>query len=246
MKPPNNWYNFHKTKNNLPIIIEETELKSDVFNLSEMNFTYLLDKSDSCTLKSLALKYLYSRGITDEEIIFYNLHYSPQGKYYGRIIVPFIQHGQMVSFVARTFVGDEIRLLNPVGKKDIFNLQFATSNYDHIIICEGVFDAIATGKNAIAVLGMHLSEYQIQKLYAYCHDKEIGIFFDSGKNSWNETLKLANKLSFYFENITLYKLPIEFKDPGVLNAKNFKCELKNIIENYEYSEEFYMKEMLKI
>tara|TARA_B100001094_G_scaffold244499_1_gene240841 strand:+ start:2814 stop:3731 length:918 start_codon:yes stop_codon:yes gene_type:complete len=108
--------------------------------------------------KKKALEYLYSRGITDIDILKWKIGFCDYGEYEGRIIVPsFNLHGRVNYFVSRTYREDWMKYKNPkVSKNIIFNDLNIDWEAD-IVIVEGVFDAIRH-KNAIPLLGSTLRE----------------------------------------------------------------------------------------
>ena len=106
-----------------------------------------------------ALKYLNSRGITQKDIRNWKIGYCTGGKYGGRIVIPsYNWEGDANYFIARSFVGDWKRYLNPpVGRDIVFNELYVDWD-EEVVLVEGVFDAIIAGSNAIPILGSTLRE----------------------------------------------------------------------------------------
>ena len=106
-----------------------------------------------------ALKYLNSRGITQKDIRNWKIGYCTGGKYGGRIVIPsYNWEGDANYFIARSFVGDWKRYLNPpVGRDIVFNELYVDWD-EEIVLVEGVFDSIVAGSNAIPILGSTLRE----------------------------------------------------------------------------------------
>ena len=106
-----------------------------------------------------ALKYLNSRGITQKDIRNWKIGYCTGGKYGGRIVIPsYNWEGDANYFIARSFVGDWKRYLNPpVGRDIVFNELYIDWD-EEVVLVEGVFDAIVAGSNAIPILGSTLRE----------------------------------------------------------------------------------------
>lgn len=129
-----------------------------------------------------ALNYLHGRGLSDdiisalqirEGVDRYQQKFNIRGSLYegrnysGRIMVPSINRGGTISyFVARDYIGTKpAKYLNPpkelaYSSEDIYNLENINSEY--VIICEGVFTAIAVsvalGKNvSVATYGKSIS-----------------------------------------------------------------------------------------
>lgn len=136
-------------------------------------------------LSPRSLQYLYERGVTQEEIDVYGLReginrrgqeLTIRGKvfsgndYSDRVLVPSLIRGdtlQVSYFVGRDITGTKAqKYLNPPSEiayssEDIWNLDLARKVSNTVIICEGVFTAIAAGRgkyNAVATYGKSLSE----------------------------------------------------------------------------------------
>jgi DNA primase len=87
-----------------------------------------------------ALKYIRSRGITDQMIEKYNIGFACEGEYMGRVIVPsYDVEGELNYFVSRAWFKTKNKYKNPEAPKEliIFNeklIDWAKPIY----ICEGV------------------------------------------------------------------------------------------------------------
>ena len=136
--------------------INDEEIKQTI-SLPE-EFVSLCNKNlPSSSMK--ALKYLNSRGITQKDIRNWKIGYCTGGKYGGRIVIPsYNWEGDANYFIARSFVGDWKRYLNPpVGRDIVFNELYVDWD-EEIVLVEGVFDSIVAGSNAIPILGSTLRE----------------------------------------------------------------------------------------
>jgi DNA primase len=104
-----------------------------------------------------ALRYLKERGITQEQIVRWKMGFCYDGEYGGRIIVPsFGTSGYPNYFIARSYVGHNMKYKNPRSSKNVvFNDLFTNWN-DDLVIVEGVFDAINAG-NAVPILGYEMT-----------------------------------------------------------------------------------------
>jgi DNA primase len=106
-----------------------------------------------------ALKYLNSRGITQKDIRNWKIGYCTGGKYGGRIVIPsYNWEGNANYFIARSFMGDWRRYLNPPVGRDIVYNELYVDWDEEVVLVEGVFDAIIAGPNAIPILGSTLRE----------------------------------------------------------------------------------------
>ena len=136
--------------------INDEEIKQTISLPDE--FVSLCNKNlPSSSMK--ALKYLNSRGITQKDIRNWKIGYCTGGKYGGRIVIPsYNWEGDANYFIARSFVGDWKRYLNPpVGRDIVFNELYVDWD-EEVVLVEGVFDSIVAGSNAIPILGSTLRE----------------------------------------------------------------------------------------
>jgi DNA primase len=126
-----------------------------------------------CQPGTRAWDYLLSRGFTEEVIRDYRIGFGVQdlrvvkdrSRYAGsgRIIFPdFNSQGELVYWVARTYVNHKIKYKNASvhARDQLYNIQRA-SQYTSVVITEGVISAIAAGRNAIATYGKDVTPEQI-------------------------------------------------------------------------------------
>jgi len=129
------------------------------------NFQYLYNATKSSIIANKIRKYLYERGLTDNDFIKYDIGYCTSGEYGGRIIIPsYSSSNQLNFFVARTYDGSYYKYKNPEASKDIIFFENLINWNQPIIICEGVFDAIAIRRNAIPILGKSISKQLLKKI----------------------------------------------------------------------------------
>lgn len=131
--------------------------------LSERAYNYLLDRG--------LTPYMIEKLGIQEGVNRYGEHFTIKGKevdgrdYSGRIMVPSLRKDGLISFyVGRDYIGDKkSKYLNPpkelaAASEDVWNLDMVTS--DSVIICEGVFTAIAASPmklNAVATYGKSIA-----------------------------------------------------------------------------------------
>jgi DNA primase len=169
-----------------------------------------------------AMRYLKSRGITDEIIKKYRIGYTVTGDFAYRVIVPsFNKEGTLNYFVARSWVKGRIKYKNPTVPKDeiIFNEGLIDWDKD-IHICEGVFDGFFL-ENSIVMLGKKMSEL----LFSTIYDKANGnIIICLDEDAWTDAFKLYHTLNGgrLYNKIKIIKPP---KDMDV-------ADLKGKIEEY--------------
>lgn len=194
------------------------EEKRKKFSGELPEFCKPLTKNEKNKVARKALKYLYGRGITYSDINFYNIHYCFYGEYINRVVFPFIRNDELCYFVARTFTNAKKKILNPTGQKELFNIENA-AKYGEIVLVEGVFDAIMTGDNAVAVLGHDISDYQCDILESY-GIKDINVMFDP-EVSLSEIEDLLIRIARKFRTVKYVQIPLGIGDPGKLKLRNF-------------------------
>ena len=145
--------------------------------------------------KAKALKYLYSRDITDLEILRWKIGFCDFGEYEGRVIIPsFNTKGQLNYFVARSYTDDWMKYKNPRASKDLVFNDLNIDWDDDIVIVEGVFDAIRH-KNCIPILGSSLREYH--KLFQKICRRKREVFLALDEDAKTKEFYIAKKLREY-------------------------------------------------
>ncbi|OUW01688.1 MAG: hypothetical protein CBD16_05325 [Betaproteobacteria bacterium TMED156] len=174
------------------IFQENIQSPKQVINLPE-NFQTLTGTKTS--LKQKALNYLYSRGLSDKDILLWKIGFCNYGEYQDRIIVPsFDEKGEVNYFIARTYADDWIKYKNPQASKDIIFNDLNIDWSSDIILVEGVFDAIKC-ENAIPILGSSLSEKS--QLFQKICKKKPNVFLALDPDVKNKQLLIAKKLKEY-------------------------------------------------
>jgi DNA primase len=106
----------------------------------------------------VALRYLFKRGFTKDDILKWKIGYCSDGEYSGRVVVPsFNENGYANYFIARSYGDAWPKYKNPPASRDIIFNELYVNWDEDLIIVEGVFDAIKAG-NAIPLLGSTLRE----------------------------------------------------------------------------------------
>jgi len=139
-----------------------------------------------------AKAYLKKRGITGYDIIRYRMGYCETGNYSGRIIVPSYEDvGKLNYFIARSYHDGGMKYKNPPVSKNIIVFDDQINWNQPIILCEGIFDAIAIRRNAIPMLGKFIPKKLETKLLEK-QVKQVYILLDDDAKS--EALILEQKL----------------------------------------------------
>lgn len=127
-----------------------------------------------------AIAYIKRRGITDAEIVKYNIGYCEDGMYGGRVIIPsYDENGELNYFVARSFYEDEkMKYKNPPVNRDVIVFENMINWKEPITLVEGVFDAFSVKRNVIPLLGKFLLSKLKNKIFEM-GVKEVTIILDS-------------------------------------------------------------------
>jgi DNA primase len=174
-----------------------------------------------------AIHYLTQRGIGLKEIVKYGIGYCKEGLYARRIIVPsYDSDGKVNYFISRSYYQDEtMKYKNPPISKNVICFDSQTNWDEPIVLCEGVFDAIAIRRNAIPLLGKFPSKLLVEKIFAN-GVKDITISLD------NDALREALKAADYFrkQGIKVRLMKLKDKDASEIGYENFYNQLKETKE----------------
>lgn len=180
-------------------------------------FQPLYTASESSVVANLVKKYLYDRGINDNDFIKYGIGYCTSGDFGGRVIIPsYSESGTLNFFVARTYDGNYFKYKNPEASKDIVFFESLINWNAPIILCEGVFDAMAIRRNAVPILGKSVSTSLYKKLLT-SNTRDIYIALDI--DARDRALQMAEKFLNQGKRVFLINLPD--KDPSEMGFKLF-------------------------
>ena len=186
----------------------------------------LYSASTTSVVANLVRKYLYERGLTDNDFIKYSIGYCTTGDYGGRVIFPsYTESGTLNYFVARSYDGNFFKYKNPETSKDIIFYENLINWNAPIILCEGVFDAIAIKRNAIPILGKSLSLSLYKKILT---SKLTDIYIALDTDAQTAALSIAEKLTSAGFKVYLVELPD--KDPSEMGFKSFTKLVQNATE----------------
>lgn len=173
------------------------------------------------------LHYAKKRGITDEDIIRYNIGYCETGRYKGRIIVPsYDKNYDLNYFIARTiFEDEEYPYTNPPVSKNIIALESQVNWREPIKLCEGIFDAVSIKRNVIPLFGKFISDNLMKAIFEN-GVKEIFIMLDI------DAQEQALYYTDYFnrQGIKTTNIVPQMKDPNKLGFSRVNYILKNTHE----------------
>lgn len=163
-----------------------------------------------------AWSYLNRRGVTEEDIDFYQIVCGVGKSWDNRIFFPTYRNNEMVYWVARDFSHDPvIKYINPPHSErrhHVFNLDKA-EGYDEVHITEGVFSAIAAGRNGICTFGKYVTSEQV-KLLLDADFKTYYVALDG--DAWKNADFLAGALHKRGKSVRLVPIPYG-EDPDSVN-----------------------------
>ena len=143
-------------------------------------------------IKRHALSYIAKRGMGMADIIRYNIGYCSEGLYTNRIIVPSYDcDGNINYFVGRDIYSGGMKYKNPPISKDVIGFDLFINWDEPIVLCEGVFDAMAIKRNAIPLFGKTIPKKLMKKIYEK-QVKTIYILLDS--DAYWDSIKMTDVL----------------------------------------------------
>ena len=208
---------------------------SEVQSLVKSSKSFKINKSDSSiTLPSEfiglstvdnndiaakhALAYLKKRNISKYDIIKYNIGYCKSGLYANMIIIPtYNDDGQLNYFTARSFEKEPyVKYRNPSVSRNIIPNEYLINWNVPVILCEGLFDAIAIKRNAIPLLGKNIQNNLMKKLVTSLVNK---IYIALDRDAIKQALKFCEMLMA--EGKEVYLVDMQDKDPSEMGFSNF-------------------------
>jgi hypothetical protein len=204
--------------------ISETKVVSSVVLPSEF---IALDNVDSSDLMARhALVYLKNRHVSKYDILKYNIGYCKEGDYKNMIIIPtYDANGKVNYFTARSFEKNPyIKYKNPSASRDIIPNEHLVNWNIPIILCEGLFDAIAIKRNVIPLLGKNIQSSLMKKVVTSLVDK---IYIALDRDAMKQALRFCEML--LAEGKEVYLVDLQDKDPSEMGFKNFTKLIQNTV-----------------
>ena len=174
--------------------------------------------SSSAILSKHALHYLNQRGITPQDVVKYDLHYSEQGDLRNMVVIPsYDKDGFLNYYVGRSFDKNAyIKHKLASSTKDIIGFEMYI-NWDlPIILCEGAFDAMAIKRNAIPLFGKRISDSLMKQIIESNVEK---IYLALDEDALKDAFKHAETLMGYGKKV--YLIEMGDKDPSELGFEAF-------------------------
>lgn len=178
--------------------VKETEEVSDPLDVHPIMF-------DSCDDLDYdgeeAIRYLQNRKISVN-----GLGYFPRSdkNYSGRIFVPFYENELLVYFLARSYIGSELRYKNPAGLDASYVFNYDKIE-DTVVIFEGVFDALSLDNYVgTAILSNKLKDGQAERIMGIKSVKNI-IFVPDKDEDVDTRKTILNNLIYNYDLLNRYK-----------------------------------------
>ena len=180
-------------------------------------FRSINDLSPTSIMGQKLRRYLSNRGISDLDILRYNIGFCDKGEYAGRIVIPsYDENNNLNFFVARTYEDNWMKYKNPEASKDIIAFENQINWSKPIVLVEGVFDAMAVRRNAIPILGKSLPQALLKKIVsAGSEDIYIALDGDAKKQALSYSEQLLNM------GKNVYLVELKDKDPSEMGFTGF-------------------------
>ena len=178
-----------------------------------------------------ALKYLKSRGISEDDMIKYSIGYCEDGLYSNRIIIPsYDNEGKLNFFVGRDVFDSKLKYRNSPTPKDIVGFELFVNWEEPILLVEGALDAITAKVNSIPLFGKtimnnlkrRILEKKVKTLY-------VALDNDALKDSMRIVEELMN------EGIKVHMIKMTEKDPNDIGYEKF-TDIKDLTEETSFRE----------
>lgn len=173
-----------------------------------------------------ALKFLKKRGLTQNDIIKYNIGFCKDGIYNERVIIPsYDENYKLNYFIARSYKDSDRKYKNPpVSAKDAIGFELYINWDAPIILVEGIFDALTIKRNVIPLFGKVIHGKLMEKLVKSSVDR---IYIALDADARRDALKQAEMLMSYGKEV--YLVEMEGKDANEIGFEQFLNTLERTI-----------------
>ena len=194
-----------------------------------------LARNDLSFNSRTALEYLFKRGITTKDIVFYKIGFCAEGKYRNRIIFPsFDDKGICNYFIGRTYKDDWLKYKNPPVSRDIIFNDVLIDWEASVTLVEGIFDSIKT-QNSIPLLGSTLRA--TSNLFKKLVLKQPRVYVGLDDDALSKSLKVINTMIEY--GLEVYKMDtsriedlgsISREDVNTIKEKSIHMTFENVLQ----------------
>ena len=171
-----------------------------------------------------ALKFLRKRGVTQSDIIKYNIGFCPSGSFDHRIVIPSYDNaGDLNYFISRTYLPDDPqKYKNPPVNKNIIGFEYYINWNAPIILVEGIFDALTIKRNVIPLFGKDIPEQLMMKIVSSQVQK---VYIALDDDALKEAIKHCEKLISYGKEV--YLVELGGKDANEIGFEKFLENIEN-------------------
>jgi hypothetical protein len=189
-------------------------------------FISLNNVNNSSIIARHAMAYLKNRHISKHDILKHNIGFVDKGLYKNMIILPtYDAEGKLNYFTARSFEKEPyVKYRNPPISRDIIPNEHMINWNVPIILCEGLFDALAIKRNAIPLLGKNIQNNLMKKIVTSVVDK---IYIALDRDAIKQALRFCEKLMA--EGKEVYLVDLQDKDPSEMGFENFTKLIQNTL-----------------
>jgi DNA primase len=154
-------------------------------------YTPLWQESNSLEYRH-AMSYLKKRNISNIDILRYKIGYCETGLYAHRIIIPsYDKNNSLNYFIGRSYFDSNMKYKNPMVSKNIICMEHQIDWNSSVVLCEGIFDAIAIRQNAIPLLGKHIPKKVEMALF---ENKVKQVFILLDKDAESDAIAMESRL----------------------------------------------------
>lgn len=179
-------------------------------------------KNGNGIIKKHSIVYLHNRNIGMADIIRYGIGYCEEGVYSNRVIIPsYSSNGELNYFVGRDIYDGGMKYKNPPVSKNVIGFDLFINWNEPIILCEGVFDAIAIRRNAVPLFGKTIPKSLMKKIYEK-QVKQIYILLDS--DAIMDSIKITDDLMK--NGINVYYVNLSDEDPSDMGFRKVINRIK--------------------
>lgn len=186
-------------------------------------FKPLYHKNNDIQYKK-ALRYLFNRNITVEDILKYNIGYCDSGLYKNMIIIPsYDSNGILNYFVGRSYESESnYKHKNPKVSKNIIGFELFINWNLPVYLVEGSFDAISIKRNAIPLFGKRMQRF-LKDTLILKKVKKVYVCLDADAKP--DAMLIYNDLTK--QGIECVIITFDGKDPNEIGFTKVQSVLQN-------------------
>jgi DNA primase len=199
--------------------------KDSISIIIPKEFVSLCESTDTSLEKRQALVYLKNRMVTASDIQKYNIGYCTTGRYRNKVIVPsYDSRGRLNYFIARSFEKEPKQKIDspPCNKSEMIGFDYFINWNVPVILCEGVFDAIAIKRNAIPLFGKTIPKALMIKLL---QPEVKTVYLALDDDALMESIDHAQRLLDLGKEV--YLIQLQGKDPSEIGFEGMVQYLQN-------------------